>query len=282
MAVDTDRPLGAALHYARLGYRVLPVCPRGKVPLLPHWPTEASTEPEVLRHWFTRQYPRANLALVTEGLLVVDLDSGYDQNFVNGERSAAIRELRPPVQRTPRGGYHIVFRRPDGVPWRCSAGRLAQGVDIKTDGGCILVAPSVTKDGRYRWARPLVPRPQLPLPPQWLVDELDRLYAPPPPRPERKCSPPRSTPGLGRRFIPKRIRELTPVGIGGRHNTLLSCLAAYRAAGADDDEIEAMAYRINYYCLHPPLEDSECQRIVDWICRKPQGLGVDHGRSRNH
>ena len=66
--------------------------------------------------------------------------------------------------RTPRGGRHFYFSYPEGVTIRNSAGRLGAGLDVRGEGGYVIVPPSVNADGiAYRWE-----------PEQWGV-----LYPPP-------------------------------------------------------------------------------------------------------
>ena len=67
-----------ALDYIERGWHVLPVKPRGKDPLVdlvPHAVLDSSTDPEVVRHWFTVR-PDANLAVrcgAASGLVVLDV-----------------------------------------------------------------------------------------------------------------------------------------------------------------------------------------------------------------
>ena len=69
--------LEAALQYAAIGWRVIPVG-RDKTPLLPTWKEFQHRAPttDELTTWFTR-WPDANLAVLTgagSGIVVVDID----------------------------------------------------------------------------------------------------------------------------------------------------------------------------------------------------------------
>lgn len=261
----TASVLEAALEYGRLGFRVLPVQPGGKAAVLPGWQEAASTDADVITAWW-RRWPRANVAIHTGQLVVLDLDRGWDETFLTPERKQTLRELNPPVQRTPSAGYHIVFRRPDGVCWRQSAGKLGRGVDLKTGPAYIVVAPSQVGGRLYRWVRPLVPLVDLPYPPQWLATELDRLYRP------RPASQPVAvktfTTGIS---LPRALRELGPIPEGCRHATLLRVLAACRACGADDEQIEQFAANVNTSYCCPPLPWGEVAAIIRWIQALPVG-----------
>ena len=68
--------LSAALQYAGLGWRVHPLKPRSKVPLLNHWPSQGTTDPATIRGWW-RRWPTANVGLVcggTSNFWVLDID----------------------------------------------------------------------------------------------------------------------------------------------------------------------------------------------------------------
>ena len=176
----------AALAYLRRGYKVFPVNVGLKKPngaLVEHGVLEATDNEATVRAWFT-QVPASNIGLACEGLFVIDCDPGH--NWPGVERLKA--EAACPVQSTPRGGLHFVFRRPAGKPWGNSQSRVAYKIDTRADGGYIVAAPSHTIDcpeektveGDYRFETPLVPRDELPEPPDWLVAELDAAFAPKP------------------------------------------------------------------------------------------------------
>ena len=59
------------------------------------------------------------------------------------------------VQRTPSGGLHYLYL--CSAPISNSAGQLGAGLDVRSRGGCIALAPSVRRDGAYRWARGFAP-----------------------------------------------------------------------------------------------------------------------------
>jgi hypothetical protein len=171
--------LTAALGYLERGWAVLPVAPRGKVPLTRHGLKDATTDRDQVERWWARR-PDANIGVATgppSGLLVVDLD-GHE-----GLGSWARLEARYGVTLTLEastggGGVHLLYGYPADVDLGNSAGRLGEGIDTRARGGYVLVAPSVHPSGRrYAWSgsgeTPIAPAPP------WLVD----LLRPPPPRP---------------------------------------------------------------------------------------------------
>lgn len=165
-----------ALAYARIGWRVHPIRPGEKLPLLRDWPARASIDPEAIRRWWD-SWPDANVAVATgerSGLFVLDVDG------TEGERSLAELERKHgplpdlyPMQWTGggRGGWQAFFAWP-GVPAKNSVGRLGRNLDTRGDGGYVLVPPSRTT-GCYAWAPDRDPWTLPPEPaPDWLVDLL--------------------------------------------------------------------------------------------------------------
>jgi DNA modification methylase len=72
--MDSDNAmLHAALWYAETGYAVFPCAPGRKVPVTEHGLLEAMTDAEQIAKWWTR-HPDANVAIRTDGLLVIDVD----------------------------------------------------------------------------------------------------------------------------------------------------------------------------------------------------------------
>lgn len=166
--------LTAALRYARLGYRVFPCAPGAKRPLTVRGFLDATTDTAQIEAWWTR-YPHANIGLATAGLLVVDVD-GQGNPWPGDPEKASSLLAAGAISLTPRGGRHYLFRRPDGKDWACTAGKLAPGVDTRTDGGYILVPPSRTEHGQYQWVSGSAleePMDRLPEPPAWLARALD-------------------------------------------------------------------------------------------------------------
>src|SRR5689334_11740367 len=116
--------INAALHYARRGWRVLPLhtirpdsrctcgkaCGRnaGKHPRLKDWPTLATTDADVIRRWW-QWWRQANVGIATgAGLLVLDVDGD-----VGIESLAALERQHGLLPDTPRsltggGGVHYL------------------------------------------------------------------------------------------------------------------------------------------------------------------------------
>jgi hypothetical protein len=66
---------------------------------------------------------------------------------------------------TGRGGYHLWFEYTQAI--QCSAGRVAPGIDVRGDGGYVVVPPSVHENGSvYHF---IDPECALTVAPEWLV-----------------------------------------------------------------------------------------------------------------
>lgn len=170
---------GVAVRLARRGIAVLPLQPRGKIPLCEHGSHDATTDADQVRAWWG-ETPDANIGIATgrvSGLVVVDIDGDEgEESFLELQREhGTIPDTL--WARTGSGGWHLYFQHP-GKDVRNSAGRLAPHVDVRGESGYIVAPPSVHPCGEpYRWHTDTKPVD----PPAWLVD----LLCPPPPPPRK-------------------------------------------------------------------------------------------------
>jgi len=175
-------PLDHALAYAALGWRVAPVPPGHKHPAgIDNWQTKATTDPaKIAKHW--GRHPDHGVCIATgpgSGIVAIDIDTyaGGDDGWAELERSfGAAPETVEAV--TGGGGRHLLFAYPGGHTITNSADHLPLGVDVRGEGGQIVVAPTIhPKSGRtYAWEvehDPLDGYPLAALPP-WLIDLLTR------------------------------------------------------------------------------------------------------------
>jgi hypothetical protein len=131
----------------------------------------------VIRKWFGDE-PAANLGVVTDRLVVLDIDPRHD-----GDSSLATLERDhdfPPTWRvmTGGGGEHIIFRCPEGAEIGSSTAEtnplLGPGIDVRARGGYIVAVPSRHLSGRgYLWSVDHHPA-EIPIAeaPAWLVEAL--------------------------------------------------------------------------------------------------------------
>ena len=154
-----------------------PVFPCGadKRPVTQHGFKDAVRDPAEARRLFS-MYGAELIATPTgtvSNLAVVDLD--VKEGGAGLEWLAANQHRLPVTRRhqTRSGGAHLLFAYPAGRRIRNSASKIAPGVDIRGEGGYIIVPPSAG----YSIADDAMPAPM----PAWLLDLLDPPQAPPAP-----------------------------------------------------------------------------------------------------
>lgn len=249
--------LDYALYYAKRGWRVLPLhnvledgrcscrqdCGKNhsKHPRINDWPTEATTNEDIIREWWTF-WPNANVGIamgVDSNLLGIDIDVKTcpgDQEFTKLEnKHGVVGDL--PIVRTPTGGYHLYFTCPRFFK---NGTNVVPGVDVRAEGGLLVAPPSITPKGSYTWATELEAEP-IP-PPQWLIDLLTEHHK-------------------GKPEIPDIVRE------GGRNDVMTSIAGAIRRRGLCREAIEAALIAENKKRCNPPLPDREIKIIARSIAR---------------
>ena len=122
------------------------------------------------------RWPDANVGVVTgaiSGIFVLEADT-KDGHDIDGIASLAELEAEhEPLPATrqaesPSGSIHYYFNHP-GFLIKNSASAIADGVDVRGDGGMVIAPPSAKPGkGSYRW------RNDLPIAdaPQWLLDRI--------------------------------------------------------------------------------------------------------------
>jgi hypothetical protein len=253
----------AALRYAELGYPVFPCSSGDKVPGTEHGFHDASTDPDQIDRWWT-QRPSANVGIPTDGLLVVDVDA--EATWLHGRLEWELDLAEGAFSRTPSGGRHFIFRQPDGKAWNSSQGQIAPHVDIRANGGYIVAPPSAIPGGKtYYWVpgnELAVPREQLSLPPEWLIEILDG-----------------QAPGATTTHSSPRVANTTtpgnPIPEGQRNGTLARLGGHMRRSGMTQAEIESALLRVNADRCVPPLGANEVQRVAASVARyEPDTISV--------
>lgn len=143
----------AALAYAAKGYPVFPVG-QNKRPLV-RWKEGATTDVETILDWW-RRWPLAMIGMPTgkrSGVVVLDIDRKNGVDGLANLRAVGIDPfaLSPVIAATPSGGLHV-FMKYTG-PLKNSASLLAAGVDVRGDGGFVVLPPSMPSIERdeYQW-----------------------------------------------------------------------------------------------------------------------------------
>jgi len=214
-----------ARFYAGLGWSVVPVRPGEKVPAVA-WSGFQQTRPSIaqLDDWFA--IGGYGIGIVTgqiSGIFVLDFDGEDGQALLNSlERNHG--PLPPTVSAlTPGGGIHLLFQHP-GTPVTTRQ-HIRPGLDVRGDGGFIVVHPSVHRNRRrYEWDADAHPEDAaIAAAPQWVLDLVGRAPDP--------ASPSAAAPAV-RALQPGPLGLPTSIIADGREaymrDTILAVLRALR------------------------------------------------------
>lgn len=247
-----------ALHLANLGYRVFPLVEKTKRPATENGFHDATTDEETICDWWDA-WPNANIGVACEGLIVIDVDPHDDgsPNEWADDMDRLAELMLSAASMTPRGGSHFWFRQPVGFDVKCSAGKIAPNVDVRTGGGYVVAPPSFVDDdkshGRYAWmpgfALNCHPK-DLAEPPQWLLDLLSESS-------NRKSPILKSEPGDG----------LVKFTAGNRNVGLTSLAGVMRRHGFGEREIKAALHAANIERCEPPMDVPEVDKIAWSVSR---------------
>jgi hypothetical protein len=224
-------PLDTALRYAEDAMPVFPCREREpcrKRPYTPRGYRDAIRDPGIVRAWW-RQWPNALIGVPTgrvSGRVVLDIDVKDDR--ANGFDSLDdLGHLLPstPMAHTASGGLHV-YLDAGSRELHNSAGRIGPGLDVRGDGGYVIV-PS--PGSGYYWD------------PQWNFETVAPAVAPDwlwPPTPSRPTptTPIRPVAGLspyGEAAIESACNAIVTAGLGEQERTLNSeCSSIGMLAGA--------------------------------------------------
>ncbi len=226
--------LEVALSYAEEGYHVFP-CRRDKRPYIEGWPERATTDSGTIREWWEK-WPRANIGLPTgkiNGFWVLDVDGEKG-------RGSLMRFMSDIPHDTPRvntaNGYHLYFEHIEGLS--TNAGKVAEGLDIRTDGGFVVAAGSVHESGTvYEYANESREPVEAP---ESLVKAI------------REASERR----------PSFTAPVAAIPEGSRNSTLFSRARSLLKQGYDDTEAFALLDALNENRCESPLGEAELLQIV--------------------
>lgn len=242
--------LADALAYAENGYAVIPVG-RNKIPLINDWPNQAATDTRQIISWWSL-WPDANIGIVcgekSGGLIVADVDikNGKHGDEALQQFQAMNGDFPSTVMcRTGSGGLHYYFKDPEHFAGKYKNDvEVIPGVDIRTDGGFVVVPPSVNAEGHaYTWVHDV-----------GLLDE------------EPADLNESAAQLLTRSHVKKKQKtdRKTVVNVpkGSRNNTLFRYCCTQVGAGVPQEIAEKSALDLND-TFDPPLSDSEVHTIVE-------------------
>jgi uncharacterized protein (DUF927 family) len=185
--------------------------------------------------------------------LAVDVDPRNGGNHSLDKLQAKHGQLpKTAEQITGGGGRHIIYRYSGGAVPK----HLARGIDLKGDGGYIVLAPSIHASGnRYRWdgvdGREAILDPAEP--PRWLTEYITAARY--------------GGPAEGKAAAGDRWKE------GERNDRLTSMAGAMRRRGDSREAMEAALLAENRRRCDPPLQEAEVRRIAESVASYEPAAG---------
>lgn len=275
------RLLDEALRYAAAGIPVFPLhwvkqdgncscrqgalCQaKGKHPRIKNWNEEATTDAAKIKAWWEKA-PSANIGIPMgekSGLVALDVDTRH-----GGDSSLALlvdefAALPNTITATTGGGgKHYIFKYTEELALKNVVG-FRDGLDIRTQGGMIVAAPSIHHSGnQYMWDSGKSPfEMQAADMPAWLVEEIRKVGT--------------------KITVKKKATEHTlrkKISEGSRNNHLTSLAGALRRKGIGEDGIVATLRAENRDRLDPPLDDETVVAIAKSITRyQPESEDIEY------
>jgi hypothetical protein len=213
---------------------------------------DATTDPRKIHAWWNR-WPDANIGMPTgerSEVFVPDIDVLAALAKLEKEHGKLPSTLQI---RTPSGGIHFYFRHVEGVT--NSSGGLPEGIDVRGEGGYVLLPPSTTAEGSYVVEH----RAEIAEAPEWLL-ELIREKKPPAQQPRRR--------GRAETAAGETIPE------GHRNQTLFFAALEIKDRGETPAEVLDRLLAMNESRCSPPLIAGEVERIAKSACRYPIRSGT--------
>lgn len=255
--MNVNTMLDAALDYASKGLLVFPLVPGGKSPITSNGFKDASKDPEQIKKWWTNN-PMANIGCPTgllNGIVVVDIDNHDDGSGEPVDGSDSLREFEREHGELPEtantitggGGYHYPFRTNRKVNSRTG---VLPGIDIKADGGYIVLPPSIHPNGEsYLWENTIDD--------VGIAEANDLVY---------------ELATMGKETSTEKYMMPNKIAEGGRHDALFKAACSMRASGLSQEGIEAALIRENASRCFPPLPEKEVTTLAKDIAnRYPPG-----------
>ena len=244
-----------ARYYLALGLTPLPVKRGEKRPALDEWKTYQTRQPtpEEIKRWDWS----GGVGIVTNGLVVVDCDDGAEQLLKD-------RDFPPSwTVRTGNWGLHRYFKtngQPSRNAVRILKGENRAGIDIRADGGFLIVPPTLHKVTRrpYRWLLPPGSVPLAPAP-TWILEATAKREVQVQPNDSHLGS---RDPGIiarARAYLAKVPPAIE--GQGGDTHTLSTACKVVRGFDLDEEVAVGLLLEWNAGC-QPPWGEREIRQKV--------------------
>jgi len=239
--------VNTAIRYIDAGFAVIPIRPDSKAAYLIKWsrlpfPTHADAA-----KWFNTE---RNIGVRTgslTGIWVLDIDPR------NGgvESLAAIEKAYGDLPdtliiKTPSDGYHYYFHIVDGLILKNSTSKIAAGIDVRGEGGQVLVPPSIILGKPYKFVNAdTLDHDKIVAPPQWLIKLINSKYY------DSRVAG----------YDGKKDNRSVYVE-GERHDRLVRACGALRGRGLSDEAITVALTAENEQRCVPHLPEEELNSIV--------------------
>lgn len=238
-----------ALEYAELGWHVFPVN-KDKKPLTVNGFKDATVDQNAIRA-FWANHPEANIGVATgsiSGIIVLDVDPSENNVEEVLWELVKLKGSFPQsvAAKSGGGGYHFYFRHPQKhVPSTTKLFGLV-GIDIRSDGGYIIVPPSKHLSGNnYVWGDHQDPfETSLDNCPSFIIDaQLSSKNG--------------------------YLHTIEPILEGNRNSVLTSIAGLCRSLGLDEQTILIILKKQNDLRCVPPLKSTEIGVIAKHISDYP-------------
>jgi len=239
------------------GFQLFPVRANAKVASVEGWNVPG-------RHFDLKPYGNAGIFTGAHrdggALLVLDVDMKDGRDGESSLRALEDMHGSLPLTRehaTPSGGRHIIFRVADAVS--CSAGKLGEGLDVRSANGYI-VAPGSIIDGK---AYTVACGGEIADAPQWLIDLCGQ-------RREREPDAGKPLPGVDRSRAEQRaidyLKNEAPVAVQGDSGdaTAYKVAARVKDLGVSADDCAALMFEHwNDRCAPPWTLDELAVKVAN-------------------
>lgn len=294
----TNNLLQTVTMLSEKGYLIFQLRLGMKIPFAttaPHGCKSATNDIEVVEQWWTA-HSTCNIGVHCKGMVVLDVDNIAEfgdpfegrSDFANvpSQTTPGVGKLLDANKKSigDSPGRQYFFKKPEEKEWKNHTRKFACNIDIRTNGGYVVVAPSVIDGKSYQWVTPLPPIEELPEPPADVIARLDEICSAKPTKTDLPIHVQAInylvTPTSEEKVIARASKYLESVdaaiqGQGG-HAKLLwaaSCLTH----GFELDEATATKLLINSYnprCqpswnLSNPKDNADFQRKVRESIDKP-------------
>ena len=201
-----------------------------------------------------------NMGVVTghvSGILVLDCDD-YKDGF-DKELFKTFRIPITPVQKTAGGGKQYFFKLPPSLNIRNDVciGHAGSGMDIRAEGGMVIIAPSTTTYGEY----------------EWLISPQDEPLADIPQALLTLLQTAKTAPGGTKHSL----LELTAIPSGGGRNNAITAVIGKLLRTSTPEEWETDVW--NTVCAingtyKPPLDIQELRKTFNSVLSKEEGRRI--------